>query len=506
MWWISRARRMLTMPWRTRDASGSRWWGRVGVSGVVGVVWLVVLVVGTAVVLVPPSRAGADGLRSNAFRPARDSTITGPCEVYGWHEVGARSQAPFASETLEYHWADRVPTWRGGDREIVFADGNAVYAVSVDGTKLRRPVREDTTAFYVDGRWRYVLEGFVSLDVSDVDGALVYATCWAYKPASSDPRFPFPYTGVRLDFPAGDVNFHIGGRDLYEITVVRPAEGTVTRLYPGNFPVWSPDGRRIAFVSAYWRTVGGPAPPRVTRYDRLAAAGSDLQSRVQTIAADGTDLHTIELPAGKHAEFPPRWSPDGTRLAFLVIEEDPTLHYEAQGDATFAIYTVRADGTRLERLAEARSNPAWSPDGTRLVFVKPNRDGDLYLYTMAADGTDVRQVTATPAGSLQSQFRWVTALAWSPDGTRILYGCFHLVCVVGLDGQRVGEFPNVGHGAQLPAWSADGRWIALYNAVLGSRDEVVLAGIAPDGADRRVLVREHAGQLVAEQAWRRRGR
>ena len=182
---------------------------------------------------------------------------------------------------------------------------------------------------------------------------------------------------------------------------------------------------------------------------------------------------------------------DGTRLAFLVLD-----------DFTSAIYTVRADGTGLQRLASrVRSNPAWSPDGRRLAFVKPNRDGDLHLYTMAADGTDVRQVTATPAGSLQSEFRWVTALAWSPDGSQILYGCFFQVCVVDLDGQRVGTFPNVAFAAPLPAWSADGRWIALYNQVVGGRDEVVLAGIAPDESDWWVLVREGAdGELVADQA------
>ena len=143
---------------------------RAWVSAVVGVF---MLVVGVAAGIVLPSRAGAEGLGSNAFNPARDSRSTRPCEVYGWREVRARVWAPFPSESREYHWADRVPTWRDDGREIVFADGNAVYAASVDGTKLRRPVREDTTEFYVDGQWRYALKGFVSLDVSSVDGALV---------------------------------------------------------------------------------------------------------------------------------------------------------------------------------------------------------------------------------------------------------------------------------------------------------------------------------------------
>ena len=100
------------------------------------------------------------------------------------------------------------------------------------------------------------------------------------------------------------------------------------------------------------------------------------------MAADGTDLRSVFLLVGRPAEFPPRWSPDSTRLAFLVFEYD-----------TYAIYTVGADGSGLQRLAETRSDPAWSPDGTRLAFVQATGD-ELHLYTMAADGTDVRQITA----------------------------------------------------------------------------------------------------------------
>ena len=448
------------MPWSTWGGPGSRWWRRAGV----GVVVLVAVVVGVVAGVVIPSRAGADGLRSNPFHPSRHG-ITRPCEVYGWRELADRRLDPFF---WDHHWVDRVPTWRGAGREVVFADGNAVYAVSADGTQLWRPVREDTVAFYLGGRWRYVLKGIVSVDVSTVSGALVYATCWAHRPDGDEPEIP--RRGVPLGYPAGDVAFAIGD-DLYELTVVRPDEGTAIRLSLGNFPTWSPDGQRIASVS----TDG--------------AAGGDRQSRVHIIAADGTNLSIVDLVANRFsAEFPPRWSPDGTRLAFTVIERD-----------TYGIYTVQADGSGLERLAETRSNPAWSPDGSRLAFVKPDRDGALRLYTMAADGTDVQQITRAHVGALGSEFRWVTALAWSPDGSRLLYECFGQVCVVGLDGQPVGEFGYQPVG-QRPAWSPDGRRITLYNAAHDRYDEVVLTSVAPNGSDERVLVRELAGRLLADPA------
>ena len=59
--------------------------------------------------------------------------------------------------------------------------------------------------------------------------------------------------------------------------------------------------------------------------------------------------------------------------------------------------------------------------------------------------------------------------------------------MVGLEGQPVGEV-----SALLPAWSADGRRIVLYNPAHGDRDDVVLASVAPDGSDWWVLVREDA--------------
>ena len=187
--------------------------------GMVGMVGMVVLVVGVAVGSGGPSRAGAAGLRSNALIPSRYVVAAVlPCDHYGLAGAGGLQGIDETGKRMN-RWVDRIPIAREDGREIVFADGNALYAAAVQGTQLWRLVREDT-AFYMRTsimrtsdagrflqplRWllrrlgvstanvdvrrsRYGLEGIVSFDVSRVDGALAYATCWSYQPDGGDPE------------------------------------------------------------------------------------------------------------------------------------------------------------------------------------------------------------------------------------------------------------------------------------------------------------------------------
>ena len=192
MWWISRARRTLRLPWTTLAAPGSCGWRRAGVSGAVGVVALVALAVGVAAGVIAPSPAGAKGLASSNASPY----VEPPCDRYGRYGFYASNRnlrGIFESSRPRKRmnrWVDRVPIAREDGREIVFAHGNAVYAAGVqETTPLRRLVREDDAFYYAvyGGRSRYGLEGIVSFDVSRVDGALVYATCWSHDPWPHHP-------------------------------------------------------------------------------------------------------------------------------------------------------------------------------------------------------------------------------------------------------------------------------------------------------------------------------
>ena len=179
------------------------------------------------------------------------------------------------------------------------------------------------------------------------------------------------------------------------------------------------------------------------------------------------------------------------------------------------LYTVRADGSELLEISETASPPSWSPDGSRLAFAKLDGD-DVVLYTVKPDGSDPRAITRiTDRGTFQDSRRfydiWIPTLAWSPEGSHIMFGCEARICVVDLDGALVGESPIeealwepdgfeqafVNPRPQsVGAWSPDSSRIAVRVPIgshldPGGRNPVVYT-MDPDGSNVRVLVRTEA--------------
>lgn len=142
----------------------------------------------------------------------------------------------------------------------------------------------------------------------------------------------------------------------------------------------------------------------------------------------------------------PAWSPDHERIAFASNRDDG-------GEAD--LYIVDRDGANLTRLTDREGfdyAPDFSPDGTRIVFVS-DRDGAQDLYTMNADGSEVRRLTelAGPPGTL-------CCPDWHPDGTKIAFmatvgGFMATVWIVNADGSGARQLLT---GAGLPRWSPDG--------------------------------------------------
>lgn len=279
-----------------------------------------------------------------------------------------------------------------------------------------------------------------------------------------------------------------GNDRTYEISIWNPEEKTTRRLAFGVVPVWSPDGTRIAFF-------GHPTEKELAHLYTITADGADWR-RLATATRvgrppegapdDGWRLSTVV-----RVTRPPQWAPDGRRLAFVQdmvrVQEE-----RGPGDGRYAIYTIAADGADPLRLTPTVSDPSWSPDGSRLAFAKPEANA-VALYTIAADGTDAQRVTTITGwepsrGPADPARAWIESVAWSPDGSKILYSCGG-ICVVELDGTPVSAAPLPG---VLAAWSPDGSRIAILNTA-----HPILQAVAPDGSDPRLLVLVQEDGLAA---------
>ena len=233
---------------------------------------------------------------------------------------------------------------------------------------------------------------------------------------------------------------------------------------------------------------------------------------IYTMKPDGTEL--VRLTDNPAADVGPIWSPDGKRILFGSERDD--------GDPE--VYVMNADGSnqlRLTRQPGDDSHPHWSPDGSRIVFNSARTTPDLKaewtkqfheIFTMAADGSDVRQITRFKTVSTYPQF--------SPDGKKIAFrrtldepgflwdltlGMRNSeVFVMNADGSNPVDVSKSASYDGWPAWSPDGTAIVFSSNRAGPANIGQLYAVDPDGRNLRKLT-DGPGSFV-QPSWSRDGK
>lgn len=153
-------------------------------------------------------------------------------------------------------------------------------------------------------------------------------------------------------------------------------------------PVWSPDGKKLAFV-AQRNDVAPPSPNIFVMEPEAPGQGINLATQV-THYANGS------VPLGELS-----WSPDGSKIAFVRGIASP---------GSQLVFVAESNGSSAQplQISAQGGKPTWSPDGSRIAYWFSNQ-----VYLKNSDGSGF----ATPlAGGVGRE------PIWSPDGSRIAFG------------------------------------------------------------------------------------
>lgn len=231
---------------------------------------------------------------------------------------------------------------------------------------------------------------------------------------------------------------------------------TLTTMY--DAPTWSPNSRQLAYTQ-------------------------ENNSGIGIVNVDGTGARTVI--SGDAAA--PSWSPDGQWIAF-------TSNRSGSRD----VWRIRPDGTGLTDLTNTPAvddyAAGWSPDGQRLAYMRGNLNPTVDMWTMRSDGSDQRRLVALPDKVID------TGASYSPDGTQITFAVRPVsdpfaddIYTVNADGTDVRQITHNATFNRSPHWgvvaTAPGAPRAVTATSAGTALSVAFSPPASDGGTPVVFYR-----------------